>query len=326
MAGVLALAACGSSTATQDATRAPHISATKPPSTQPTVASTTTQPTNPVFATGPYAVNTEDVEWTDASRATPANHGAAGHGGRKLPTRIYLPTTDTGAPIPGLLPMFLWVHGLDATVEYFDPLLREWAARGYVVVAPTFPLTHTGAPGGPKFDDYVNQPADVSYVISQVLAEDGPQGAHHPGLIDPTRIAVGGHSLGAATTIGLTANQCCIDTRVRAAVEIDGKSLAFSGAGPKERAVPVLMIHGNADTTFDVSESRSHYAAALPPKFLVILRGIPHTPFRIPAARAVIVAAVGDFLDAYLEQQPGSLNRLATDVAASPIAALTSDL
>ena len=112
---------------------------------------------------------------------------------------------------------------------------------------------------------------------------------------------------------------------MRAAVEIDGKSLAFAGAGPTERAIPVLMIHGDADTTFDVSESRNRYAAAPAPKFLVILRGIPHTPFRIPAARAVIVASVGDFLDAYLEQQPGSLNRLATDVAASPIATLTSD-
>jgi predicted dienelactone hydrolase len=243
---------------------------------------------------------------------------------RTIPTRIYLPAVDgktatDGAPFP----LFVWAHGLDATVDYFDAFLRTIASHGYVVVAPTFPLTHLGAEGGTVFDDYVNQPADVSFVIGKVLAAYGPDGRDGRGLVDPTRVGVGGHSLGAVTAMGLVSNTCCTDRRIDAAEEIDGSRLQFAGGQVDERGTPVLFIHGDADREFPVSESVAMYAASRPPKYLVVLHGLPHTPFGNPAAYTVILNATVNFLDAYLKHSSDARARLARDTPVPGLASLS---
>jgi predicted dienelactone hydrolase len=221
-------------------------------------------------------------------------------GTRVLDTRVYRPNAA------GKFPMFVWAHGFEATVDYFDPLLRFVASHGYVVVAPAFPLTRKGAPGGSVYNDYVNQPADVSYVITQMLAT-------YPRSVDASRIAVGGHSLGAVTTMGLVSNSCCVDSRVRAAIEIDGSTLHFPNGAVDERGVPVLLIHGDADRTFSVNGSRATYARSKPPKYLVILPGAPHTPFDIPSDETVIETTMVDFLNATLRQLPSAKVRIVHD-------------
>jgi len=55
----------------------------------------------------------------------------------------------------------------------YAPLLRAIASAGYVVAAPIFPLTNTHALGGPNEADLVNQPRDVSFVITKLLALNG---------------------------------------------------------------------------------------------------------------------------------------------------------
>ena len=272
-----------------------------------------------------YAVISEDWGWVDGSRSTVPYRGSAARYGRALSTRLFIPAVSGVAAVhDGPFPLFVWAHGLDATVDYFDPLLRAIAARGYVVAAPTFPLTRAGLPGGADFNDYVNQPGDVSFVIDQILAIDGPHGTERPGLVDPTRVAVGGHSLGAVTTMGLVANRCCIDARVKAAIEIDGSWLSFPDGAKMRRGVPLLLIHGDEDMTFSVNESRGIYAASSPPKYLVVLHGMPHTPFRIPAAYAIIAESVGFFLDAYLKHTPNAVHRLLGDADVPGLTTLTS--
>lgn len=323
---LIGFTACGSSGAA--AGKHPQrSSAGNADSTSSTVAPTTTStPAVAVrtFPQGPFPVGVEDYVLTDPSRPTTPNRGAAVHAGRVLRVRAFLPLGTNGQPIAGPSPVLVWLHGLDATVQYFEPLLRAWAARGYVVIAPTFPLTSTGAPGGTVYNDYVNQPADVSFVLTQMLAKYGTNGSVHPGIVDTGRIAVGGHSLGAVTTAGLVSNRCCLDSRVRAAVEVDGAPLAFPNGAATPNPVPVLFIHGDADTTFPVADGRAMFAAAAPPKVFAVLRGMPHTAFRIPAAQTAIVSLVGDFLDAYLEQRPGALEHLATDARTSGITTLTT--
>ncbi|HEY1737208.1 MAG TPA: hypothetical protein VGI86_00775, partial [Acidimicrobiia bacterium] len=224
-----------------------------------------------------FGVAVTTYDWTDTSRR------AGSTPGRPLPTRIYVPTVD-GAVARGSFPLFVWAHGIDATATTFDSLLRAVAARGYVVAAPTFPLTRSGGQGSERFFDYANQPKDVSFVISHVLAIDGAHGSMHPGLIDPARIAMGGHSLGAVTTMGLVGNTCCIDTRIRAAVEIDGAPLAFPEGAAVATKVPLLVIHGSDDILFPLSDGKALYSAAAAPKDLIVLHGVPHTPFGIPWA------------------------------------------
>jgi predicted dienelactone hydrolase len=216
----------------------------------------------------------------------------------------------------------VWAHGFGATVGYFDPLLRAWASRGYVVAAPTFPLTHAGAPGGGDYNDYTNQPKDVSFVISQVLADDGPNGKEHPGLVDPSRIAVGGHSLGAVTTRALISNQCCLDARVGAAIEIDGAPLAFPDGNNVQRGVPLLILHGADDQTFPVADGQKRYAEAVRPRYLFVMRNTPHTAFTVPRVRALVTASVSDFLDAYLRGDQSAIQRLVEDAHASGFVSL----
>jgi predicted dienelactone hydrolase len=297
--GVLILTVCVSACSSSE-TRARAVVTTTipaPPTTRrpTTTTSVTTVPpttttTTPVAAAQSYRVVVEEHHWQ--------------RGARVLDTRVYRPN------VAGRFPMFVWAHGFEATVDYFDPLLRFIATHGFIVAAPAFPLTRKGAPGGSVYNDYVNQPADVSFVITRMLAA-------YPRSVDAALIAVGGHSLGAVTTMGLVSNRCCVDDRVRAAIEVDGSTLRFPNGAVDERGVPVLLIHGDADRTFSVNDSRATYARSRAPKYLLILPGVGHVPFDIPSATAVIETAMVDFLNATLRQLPSAKVRIVRDATES---------
>ena len=62
----------------------------------------------------------------------------------------------------------------------------ELARAGFVVAAPVFPLCSAGAPGGPEESDVINQPGDMSFVISSLLAvSSGGRRRPLAGLVDP---------------------------------------------------------------------------------------------------------------------------------------------
>lgn len=289
------------------------------PRLEPTVqASSTTVPvppapptasTRPPVSSGPFEVAAVTEGLVDSARS------------RSLPTWVFYPSV-AGAPAleAGPFPVFVWAHGLDASVQYFEPLLREWAARGYVVIAPEFPGTKATADGGPEFAEYVDQPADVSFVLDRMIELFGPAGTRARGLLDPEHVAIGGHSLGAITTRGLIADRCCTDERIDAAVEVSPGDRGFPGGAPSERGVPLLVIHASADTTFPLAEGRRVYAAATGAKHLVVLQGRPHTPFRDARARAVIVESVLAFLDLTLKGLPGAAERLQTAGSTADVA------
>ena len=72
----------------------------------------------------------------------------------------------------GPFPLVVFGHGFAVTPAIYTPLLMAWARAGYVVAAPVFPLENAHAPGGPNEADIVNQPADVSFVISRMLSRN----------------------------------------------------------------------------------------------------------------------------------------------------------
>jgi predicted dienelactone hydrolase len=162
-------------------------------------------------------------------RLTGASGDVAAHPGHILPTLILYPARAPGGPgatpvsAAGPFPLVVFSHGWGMHGLLYGNLLRPWAAAGFVVSAPTFPLTSIGAPGGGVIGEYVNQPADVSFVVTQMLRRDRGDGLG--GLVNRHRIAAVGHSLGAVTTLALASNRCCRDTRIRAAVAIAGEDL-----------------------------------------------------------------------------------------------------
>jgi hypothetical protein len=116
---------------------------------------------------------------------------------------------------------------------------------GFVVAAPVFPLTSRQA----TFEtvgDYVNQPADVSFVIDRILARSDDHDGPLAGRVDEEHIGLTELSLGGATVYGIALDSCCRDRRVDAALVMAGLLLPYDGAY-EFPAVPLLIIHGNGD-------------------------------------------------------------------------------
>jgi predicted dienelactone hydrolase len=266
----------------------------------------------------------------DTSRGTPANGSAPASPSRKLTTWVLYPSTvaPSAQPVANAppasagkpFPLIVFAHGLDSEGFVYDPLLEQWVEQGYVVVAPTFPLSNIAAPGGDTGKDLANQPGDMSYVLGQVLTLSQQPGNLLTSMVDPTRVAGVGHSLGAMTVLAWTENTCCRDPRVDAAVIIDGTETKFgNGSFFKGKTTPILVLHGTADKTIPYAAGKKIYADAKAPKFFVSLLGAPHVSFdqlalsssKPPKWENVDVDSVLDFLNGELNHSPTALGQLA---------------
>jgi dienelactone hydrolase len=289
-------------------------------------------------AVPPYAVGVRTETFVDSTRPTPANRSYPGSSSRTLPTVIWYPARGVAgapahpnaAPASGRFPLVVFAHGDSSSGPDNEPLLSQLAAAGYVVAAPTFPLSSKNAPGGHVITDYVHQPADVSFVLTSTLRL-GRTSSPLRGVINPSRVGGIGDSLGATTMLGVAANSCCFDRRIRAAVTIAGIELPFpNGTFFSTPGIPWLIIHGDTDPRVPYTASQKIFADAPSPKFFLTLHGAPHTAFRqsatasqpAPPWEPVIVHTVIDFFDHYLKGQPAALTRLTNDANVSGVASL----
>ena len=254
--------------------------------TTSTIAPTaTTLPRSTVVSLGTYAVGRIEVTYVDATRKTGPNNAFKGAPTRTLHTNIWYPAvggptdgaTDNAAPdvAHGRYPMILFSHGNTALAAIYGANTVAWASAGYVVVGPDYPLSNRDAPGGPNPQDLVNQPADAKFVIDSVL---GDNEAKLKGIIDPNRIGATGHSLGAMTSLALAYTKCCTDTRIKAVIPmagarwlVDKEANYFTGP-----AVPLLLMHGDADGTVPYTASVSAYKDAKAPKMFITIPGGSH--------------------------------------------------
>lgn len=285
---------------------------------------------------GPFAVGVRTETFVDRSRPTNENNGVPGAPTRTLLTTIFYPAEGQAGEVQkpdappaaaeGPFPLVMFSHGFTASGPAYGPVLEQWAAAGYVVAAPTFPLSSGAAPGGPALGDYIYQPADISFVLGEVLALDASESDPFEGLIDEERVAASGHSLGAITSIGLAYNGCCEDDRIDAYIPISGLRLPFfDDSFAYDEGAPLLLIHGEDDGTVPFSGSESLFTEAPAPKYLLRLIDGPHTPFPGPGG-PVINDAVIAFLDAYLKDKPDGLERLAMVTAVEGVSQLQSQV
>jgi predicted dienelactone hydrolase len=70
--------------------------------------------------------------------------------------------------------------------------------------------------------DLVNQPADMSYVLSRLLALDAQPGNVLSGLLNRDEIAAAGQSDGGDTVAALAASGCCADHRLKTVAVLSG--------------------------------------------------------------------------------------------------------
>src|SRR5262249_61512946 len=149
-----------------------------------------TAPADPALPARTWQVTPPDTSRsTDATASTPAQ-----------PKRVLATTITYPVGVKHPVPLVVLAHGDNGHPNKFSRLIGAWAAAGYVVAAPAFPLTSNMAPGGGTPGDVRNQPTDVSFVIDEILKMGQPRsGGPLAGLIDGRHIGVAGLSLGGAT-------------------------------------------------------------------------------------------------------------------------------
>ncbi|MFI5929530.1 alpha/beta hydrolase family protein [Micromonospora sp. NPDC051543] len=251
--------------------------------------------------------------------------------GRALPVTVWYPAAGkagggarrSAAAADGRFPVVMFSHGLGGRPEDYAALLTRWAAAGFVVAAPAFPHTSEGGDGNVL--DVLNQPADVSYALTQVLALDGKAGDGLRGRLATDRVAAAGHSAGGVTTIGLfTANR---DERLDAGVVFAGTAVgvgtAFAGA-----TAPQLFVHGELDEVVDYAAGKAAYDKVPWPKALLSLPKGDHgrTLLGDAAMLRVVSDTTVEFLRWSLYGDPKAKKRIATDATRDDIATFDDHL
>ena len=295
---VLGLAACASSGETRRA--APGTTAAVPTSAARTTT-TTAAPTNlaVVRNTATFVDRTRPTDDPDHTRSAPS---------RTLVTDIYAPKDS------GPYPLILLAHGADGDARKFTMLAGAWARHGYVVVLPNFPLTSDKSGGSVVIGDYAHQPADLHFVLDQVLNMAAKPNTPLSGKVDKQHIGLSGLSLGGATAYGFGFNRCCRDPRITAVIIMSGIKLPFDGPYVFDR--PILIYHGTADPVLPYSNAGEVYTSAAPPKYFVTLVGAGHSPQYEDAPDphdGVVTATTLDFWNTYLKAQRAARARLLTD-------------
>ena len=261
-----------------------------------------------------HAVGVATETYIDTHRPTAAWGSTPALPTRTLVTTILYPaqgSPSSGPPLAGAnpehggapYPLIVFAHGLGADPKLYISLLSHWAAAGFVVAAPQFPLSSDQTPGGPDGGDVINQPGDMSFVITSVLATSAQPGGTLSGLVDPQAIGVAGHSNGAITTLGLVANTCCHDRRVKAAVVMAGTTEAFPGGHyDLAQAPPLLLVHGTADALVPYSGAVAVFNGARGPKGLLSIKGGDHGAAAglTASSAAAVRRTTTDFFNAYL--------------------------
>jgi len=220
-----------------------------------------------------FDVGRRDYTFVDASRPNDARDGAHARKRRTLVTTVWFPRGALGPH-----PLVLYSHGYFAT-RRGGAYLAEWlASRGYVVAAPDHPLTRRSTAHGRTVGDVVHQPADLSFVIDQVLGwndRDRP----FDGAVDLQRIGVMGLSLGGMTATLAAFHPRLRDARIRAAVSIAGPMTIFGTGFFAHAPIPFLMLAGDEDVVIDYATNAPLVLGRVPDGRLVTIHGGNHVGF-----------------------------------------------
>ena len=231
---------------------------------------------------------------------------------RPLRTLVSYPTAA------GRYPLVLFSHGLHGTPEAYQNITKSIAAAGFVVAAPAYPFTNGNAASF-NAGDMANQPADASYVIGEVLKQDGSFGTAR---IDATRIGAAGHSAGGYTTVGMLSGKTR-DTRLKAGIVIAGGQLGGSFTGP---AASVLFVHGDKDNVVPYSTGRAAFGKVSWPKAMLTLIGGDHGNYLFGSSAMASAASrtMLDFLRWALDHDTTARDRLPEDASVAGVSTFES--
>jgi len=177
------------------------------------------------------------------------------------PNREHELQVRVSVPVMGSnLPVIIFSHGFGSSMDAYAPLVNYWAARGFIVIQPTYLDSRKLSPN-PKADHgeavkaYLEDPRkpmmwryrvqDMKLVLDQLgFIEDTVIGLQ--GRVDRNRIATAGHSFGAQTTAILLGTRVinedgsfsgdCSDSRVKAGVLLSAGGRGGDALSPFAKA------------------------------------------------------------------------------------------
>ena len=235
------------------------------------------------------------LRFVDPSRSIRASSGFAGSAERRIDAQLWYAARDSdcGAgevadlAAGGPRPLLVYCHGTAGRPDNATYLVTQLARRGYIVVAPNFPLTSTTAftdVTSPDISDAGEQVRDVRFLLDQLLSDHRLARA-----IDPARIGSIGHSLGAITCWFLSYGAGTRDPRIRATVMLGaGDPVAAARAAGIGLAdvehlpapVPALLVSAEKDLfTRMIGPPGTAYPRLERPKFELTIAGGAHMWF-----------------------------------------------
>jgi dienelactone hydrolase len=276
-------------------------------------------PRRPLLDRTPVTIGETELQFLDPARTMLIE-------GRQEPRRF---DTIVRYPVgvPGPFPLIVFGHGFAVSPAPYRRLLDAWTRAGYVVAAPIFPLENVNAPGGPDERDLVNQPADMSLVISSLMSPPNPQSAAIGRMINFGDIAVAGQSDGGDTALAAAYDQSVRDPRIKAAVILSGAEDPFAPPfAMPSNGPPLLATQGTADTINPPYQTYAFFNQAAPPKYLLKLIGASHQPpYTVPGLELTEVTRITiAFLNRYLKNRPTALERYVTAGSVGPGSVLIS--
>lgn len=236
---------------------------------------------------GQYGVGVTTLSIVDPSRPTEANRGAVAQPDRKMDVEVWYPAMAAATPEDrdvafdrsgGPYPLIIFAHGLSAFARQSVEYTAALASHGYIVAAPGFPQSRIDAPGGPRLAAVLDQPADVSFVIDQMLKLNRANDGRFAGTIDEDRIGMTGHALGGLTTM-LTAHGSGRDVRIKAIAPISPVGCLLGASLIADESIPTMVIGGSIERIVDPATVRGVYDAARAPKYDVEIIGADHARF-----------------------------------------------
>lgn len=211
-----------------------------------------------LYEPGTLGIRRQPIALTDPSRPTAANGDFEGSPVRALDGYLWLPEDHQHKPFP----LVVYSHGFMSSATEPQYLVDFLVPKGYAIVAVDYPLTHGGAPGGPNPGDVIHQPGDISFVIDTLLARNADAQDSLYGVLDPSKIAAVGLSLGGLTSTFAAYHRQLRDPRLAAAVSIAGPTAFLEPKFFRSRNLPFMMIAGTADAIIPYADN----AAPIPDK------------------------------------------------------------